>query len=181
MQIFRERFNQLYIDSGKTIKDFASDMVGTSRQSVGYYLNGDRVPDSETLSHICKNCNVSADWLLGLSDVRTPEKNFKTACATFGLSEAAGKTLIEKQGNELNSFLELPIPFWNEFLAYIGLFNSFKSQMQNDTQTRIEFREDHIVMNVHGAIRYLANRLGKEIESTLYEKARKEALERGKS
>ena len=45
--------------------DFAQKL-GLSRQTVGFYLNGDRIPDSETLIKICKSCNVSADWLLGI-------------------------------------------------------------------------------------------------------------------
>lgn len=98
MRAFRERLNQLFAESGKTVKDFASEVVHASRQSVGYYLNGDRVPDSETLAQICKNCHVSADWLLGLSDIRSTDHDIKSACETLRISEASAENLISTDG-----------------------------------------------------------------------------------
>jgi len=85
---FRERLNQLLTNSGKTIVAFA-EFLGTSRQSLGYYLNGERIPDAVMVKQICERCNVSADWLLGLSDTKKPDADLRTACEYTGLSEAA--------------------------------------------------------------------------------------------
>lgn len=63
--IFRERLNILLGDMSTT--DFA-DKVDVSRQTMGFYLNGERIPDSLTLARICKACNVTSDWLLGLTN-----------------------------------------------------------------------------------------------------------------
>lgn len=41
--------------------------IGISRQSIGFYESGKRVPDANTIKLICEKCNVSSDWLLGLS------------------------------------------------------------------------------------------------------------------
>ncbi len=49
-----------------------------------------RVPDSSMLMWICQKCGVSADWLLGLSDVKAPEADVKSACKATGLHENAG-------------------------------------------------------------------------------------------
>ena len=69
--------------------DFA-DKLGLSRQTVGFYLSGKRIPDSETLAQICKRCNVSADYLLGLSD----DPNIKSPTIDqLGLSPGAVKQL----------------------------------------------------------------------------------------
>lgn len=64
LPIFRQRLNELLGDM--TTTEFAKK-VGLSRQTMGFYLNGDRIPDSAILIQICKTCNVSADYLLGLS------------------------------------------------------------------------------------------------------------------
>lgn len=55
-------------------KEFA-ELLGMSRQTVGFYLNGDRIPDALGILRIAEKCNVSADWLLGLSDIATPRKS----------------------------------------------------------------------------------------------------------
>ncbi len=68
LPIFTERFRQLQGEQSNT--DF-SDFLGISRQSVGFYLNGDRVPDAITLTKIAEKCSVSTDWLLGLDDFPT--------------------------------------------------------------------------------------------------------------
>ncbi len=64
LPVLRERLNELL--GGMSSTEFAKK-VGLSRQTVGFYLNGDRIPDSESLLQICEKCEVSADWLLGLT------------------------------------------------------------------------------------------------------------------
>ena len=65
LPIFTERFRELQGERSNT--EFA-DFLGISRQTVGFYFNGDRVPDALTLVKISQRCGVSADWLLGLSN-----------------------------------------------------------------------------------------------------------------
>lgn len=43
------------------------------------------VSDFSMLMWICQKCGVSADWLLGLSDVKAPEADVKSACKAMGL------------------------------------------------------------------------------------------------
>lgn len=95
--IFRERLNILLGDMKTT--DFA-DKLGLTRQTMGFYLNGERIPDSLTLARICHVCNVTADWLLGLTNDPKPDP-----CATdeLGLSNRAieavtGYTKEQKDG-----------------------------------------------------------------------------------
>ena len=49
--------------------EFAA-FLGMSRPTVHFYLNGDRIPDILALRQIAERCNVSSDWLLGLSDIK---------------------------------------------------------------------------------------------------------------
>lgn len=73
--VFTDRLNQLLRESGKPAIKFADDL-GVSRQSLGYWLKGERVPDLVPFKGICERCNVSADWLLGLSDVRQADPKY---------------------------------------------------------------------------------------------------------
>lgn len=83
LPIFTERFREL--QGEKTNTEFA-DFLGISRQTVGFYCNGDRVPDALTLIKISQKCGVSADWLLGLSDYKNKETE-STSAKELGLSE----------------------------------------------------------------------------------------------
>lgn len=104
--IFRERLNELLGDM--SITEFA-EKVGISRQTMGFYLNGDRIPDSFTLVQICKACGVSSDWLTGLTGDPAPKtsavdelclspkaiRNIKSVCNPKHSHHAAIKSLNE--------------------------------------------------------------------------------------
>lgn len=86
---FKERFRGLYDLSGcSSIAEF-SRRLDMNRQSVDRYYNGERCPDSSALTQICEKMKVSADWLLGLSDVKSSSSDIKDVCEITGLSEKA--------------------------------------------------------------------------------------------
>lgn len=84
LPIFTERFRELQGDLSNT--DYA-DYLGISRQTVGFYCNGNRLPDVVTLLKIAEKCNVSTDYLLGKSDVKTADPEIQSICDYTGLSE----------------------------------------------------------------------------------------------
>lgn len=89
--VFAERFSKLRGD--RTQEEFAK-FLGISRPTVGFYENGTRLPDALVLCQIAEKCNVSTDWILGLSNY----KNSGTANLSvedIGLSENATTTLAE--------------------------------------------------------------------------------------
>ena len=45
-------------------------LIGTTEQSVSRWVRGNRTPDVDALYKMCKALDVSADYLLGLSDER---------------------------------------------------------------------------------------------------------------
>ena len=85
LPIFTERFRSLQGD--RTNTEFA-DFLGLSRQTVGFYCNGDRLPDVVTLKQIAGKCGVTTDWLLGHNTPLT-EADVCIACAVTGLSREA--------------------------------------------------------------------------------------------
>ena len=103
---FAQRFSSLR--SGKTQSEFA-ELLGISRPTVGFYESGERIPDAITLGRIARICNVSADWLLGLSDVKSVEQNIQVAAATLGISGKAADNLarISTETEDDNIFISL--------------------------------------------------------------------------
>ncbi len=84
LPIFTKRFREL--QGERTNTEFA-DFLGISRQTVGFYCNGDRIPDAVVLRQIADKCEVSVDWLLGLSNEQTVEAEVRQICNYTGLSE----------------------------------------------------------------------------------------------
>lgn len=84
LPIFAKRFGQLRADM--TQAEFA-DFLGISRPTVGFYENGERIPDASVLIRIAKKCNVSTDWLLGISDNRITDN--RTIGEVTGLNDEA--------------------------------------------------------------------------------------------
>ena len=87
---FRAAFLELMGDM--TLDQF-SKKLEMSRATVGFYAAGQRIPDALGLKKIAKKCNVSADWLLGLSDVKSVDMDIRVACQSTGLTEKTVKLL----------------------------------------------------------------------------------------
>ncbi|WP_294366278.1 helix-turn-helix transcriptional regulator [uncultured Ruminococcus sp.] len=66
-----------------------ADLLGVTRQSLSLYEKGERTINVEALGKLAEFFNVSADYLLGLSDVRSVEQDMQTACEVTGLTEKA--------------------------------------------------------------------------------------------
>ena len=64
---FKKRFNEILKISGKKQTEVAA-AANVSKQCVSDYKAGKSVPSLETLVLLCRFLDVSADYLLGLSD-----------------------------------------------------------------------------------------------------------------
>ena len=64
---FTKRFNEILQQSGKTQVEIAK-ALNITKQCVNDYKTGKSVPSLETLYTLCKYLDVSADYLLGLTD-----------------------------------------------------------------------------------------------------------------
>lgn len=91
-RIFRDRFDNLRGDRSNT--EFAK-FLGLSRQTVGFYLNGDRMPDAYNLVKIAEKCGVSTDYLLGIAEIGTPSLDIQSVHNFTGLTIDAIECLNE--------------------------------------------------------------------------------------
>ena len=77
--------------------DALASIVGVTRQSIGYYQNGDRTPDAVTLGKIAQGLGVSADYLLGNTNTATLNEDAQAASKLTGLSGEAIETLASSK------------------------------------------------------------------------------------
>lgn len=131
LPIFRENLYKLMGDM--SITEFAGK-VGLSRQTMGFYLNGDRIPDSLTLAQICKACGVSSDWLIGLTGDPAPRP---CAVDELGLSNLAIESLkryTKEQKWGLSRLIEhqLFILVCDRLSQYAKIPDSDKSELTRD-------------------------------------------------
>lgn len=89
LPIFAERITNLRKFLNMTQAEF-SKFVEISRTTAVFYESGERLPDALVLARICQKCNVSSDWLLGLTEdrQRTP-----SAIDDLGLTESAANAI----------------------------------------------------------------------------------------
>ena len=85
-KIFSERLSQLMREKGLKQKNLA-DELGVKRQTVSLYMTGQSMPDAEQLKNIAVFFDVSADWLLGISNTKSIDIDTKMICKYTGLSE----------------------------------------------------------------------------------------------
>lgn len=65
--VVAQRLKESRVTAGLKLKD-AAEKLNITVQSVLRYENGSREPSLETLITFCKLYDVSADYILGLSD-----------------------------------------------------------------------------------------------------------------
>ncbi len=95
----RELLNEKKTAEGGTQEDLA-EYIGAKRQSISQWQYGSTFPDVNTLKKIADYYNVSADYLLGRTNIKVLEADFIAIQAKTGLSEKAIERLCEENYEE---------------------------------------------------------------------------------
>lgn len=108
--IFAEKLRTLFNESKKTQKDliqYIEEQTGKAptRQAVSMWLRGNS-PDIKTIPIIADFFNVSVDYLITDTDIKTTDASLKAVCQYIGLSEKAVEN-IKSIANEGEAELEL--------------------------------------------------------------------------
>lgn len=90
------RLKQLRLERGLLQSDIAK-IIKKSERTVGFYETGERDMNTETLSTLADFFNVSIDYLLGKTNIRNIEDEFKFAYhkEMEGLTEDEIKEALE--------------------------------------------------------------------------------------
>lgn len=71
-ETFASRLKQMRNEKNMSFAELGK-ALGVSSVSLGYYERGERVPDIEVMLNICRFFKVTSDYLIGLTNNRTPE------------------------------------------------------------------------------------------------------------
>lgn len=84
---FNNRNLREAIDNSGMTREQIADKVQCDTSSITKYYNGDRYPKTDVIIKLAKLFNVSTDYLLGVTDVATTDKDLKFVCDYTGLDE----------------------------------------------------------------------------------------------
>lgn len=87
-----------------------ADYLGLkARQSVSAYCDGSGQPSWENIAKIAEYFSVSSDWMLGVTNIESVERNIQVAAATLGISGKAAENLarISTETEDDNIFISL--------------------------------------------------------------------------
>ena len=107
-KIIGSRINSALAMNNTLQKELAKQL-NVKDNIVSYWCKGDRTPNTTQIIQIANYLNVSTDYLLGVTDVATTDKDLKFVCDYTGLKEEAINNLhnIKKYNN--NSDYEILI------------------------------------------------------------------------
>ena len=98
-KVIGKRINALLAKKFKRQKDLAT-ALGVNDNTISYFVSGKRMPNTEQIIKISDFFGVSADYLLGLSDTATTDKDIQFICEYTGLSERAIEVLSIYNNNK---------------------------------------------------------------------------------
>lgn len=123
-----KRINALLAKKFKRQKDLAT-ALGVNDNTISYFVSGKRMPNTEQIIKISDFFGVSADYLLGLSDTPTTDKDVQFICEYTGLSEKS----VEKLHTKLaNSIMKKSIDGEKVFEIVAKIFGKEMSEVKND-------------------------------------------------
>ena len=74
---------------GEKTQNEIAEELNITRQSIGQWTNGNTTPDIATLCKLADYFDVSADYLLCRTDIKSPNTDLQAVCNYTGLSEEA--------------------------------------------------------------------------------------------
>lgn len=106
-KIIGQRINSALAKKDLKQKDLAQHL-GVTDNTVSYFCSGNRTPNTSQIIEIAKFLEVSTDYLLGLAQEPTTDKDFNYVCEYTGLSSEAVIALIDmREHRETRAFSDL--------------------------------------------------------------------------
>lgn len=121
-EIFSKRLKELRNDMNLTQKQFA-EKVGTTSVTISAYENNAKKPSLEIVKDIAEKCNVSLDWLCGLSDKKNTDDEMTTYADYLKLIIKIVNEKIEIA--KVSTKLEIPNNITGDTVHHYGMIEFF--------------------------------------------------------
>ena len=134
---FSRRLRQLRKEKGVS-QEYMSEKLGLAKCTYGTYENSKYIPDADTIAHLSDYFNVSADFLLGLTDSSYTERNENLYSVNFS-SSCKDKLLDIAKDKVLTEIFEMLITnrHFEDFLMYMHTYLVFSAKVHKDFIERI--------------------------------------------
>lgn len=121
-----QRINAALAEKNVKQKELAEYLAVTDN-TVSYWCSGKRTPNTEQIMQISKKLKVSADYLLGLSDAPTNDKDLQFVCEYTGLSQEAVEILSKDSKRKYSALCK----FTSCCVSQAGKEKPFKSEVES--------------------------------------------------
>jgi transcriptional regulator with XRE-family HTH domain len=138
-EIFRARLAQLHAQSGLTQSAFAA-AIGIDRSALSQLTSGlnPRLPRAETLLALAARFQVSADWLLGLTEDRGIGTQTLNAVETEQALDEENRTAMERWHHEATGQKVRYVPAQLPDLMRTGAVIAFQAQSSEQERRRLQ-------------------------------------------
>lgn len=151
---FNNRNLREAIDNSRMTREQIADKVQCDTSSITKYYNGDRYPKTDVIIKLAKLFNVSTDYLLGVTDVATTDKDLKFVCDYTGLDEKSINFFhFNNSIKEMTNFNEEAIEFLQFLISKIHYTPSFSINIYDvraNTTVLVEAYEKSIKKRKNG-------------------------------
>lgn len=144
---FGQRLSKLRAKIGLSQKQLADEMknsgIGTaSREKIKFWECAERKPNVDDIMWLAQRFDVSAEYLLGLTDVKSNDASLKNAVNAIGLTEECVEKLflMDKYGKETLSFI-IADNYFGDLMDDVSLFLDTDLMVNRSEISNIELNE----------------------------------------
>lgn len=152
-KIIGSRINSALAMNNTLQKELAKQL-NVKDNIVSYWCKGDRTPNTSQIIQIANYLNVSTDYLLGVTDVATTDKDLKFVCDYTGLDEKSINFFhFNNSIKEMTNFNEEAIEFLQFIISKIHYTPSFSMNIYDvraNTTVLVEAYEKSIKKRKNG-------------------------------
>jgi len=140
---FSTRLNKCLSDCGIT-QDKLEELTGIKRSTIAGYASGASSPKYEQLVLLADTLKVSTDYLLGRTDIKSPDMEIRAISEYIGIPEEAVSKFAFYKRHFAQNFL--PVAFTHEFFRLSIHFDKIQeySEMLSDILNTFPLTDDII-------------------------------------